>query len=325
MIIKYCQNCNKECHVPPTKEERFRYCSRECRAAGEQANVVVACSQCGKEVVKHKSRAERTRYCSRECLAIGRGYTQATPINCSICGKSFLGSKQRRTCSDECADRGRAGISRPSGIIIRQCDACGSKYHTRKCRQAKYCSKYCRTKDVARRATGKTRTSQVLPCDYCGQPVKKYRCRIANTGRVFCNNDCYHAWDSEYKQTPEMLERLAQSLANSLGKSSKIEQIVAQWLDSHGILYRPQVSIGPYIFDFEAGDVLVEVHGCYWHGCLEHRPPINKIQHRRVARDKSMQTYCSMREIPLLIIWEHDIRAGNFEALSSLLPANSRA
>ena len=100
---------------------------------------------------------------------------------------------------------------------------------------------------------------------------------------------------------------------------SGIERRVAEWLTEHGIQFEQQVKVHYSIIDFKIGDTLIEVNGCYWHGCAEHFPMITPMQQKRITRDKQLTTYCRKRGIPFLVIWEHDIRRNDFSALARLI------
>ncbi len=167
--------------------------------------------------------------------------------------------------------------------------------------------------------TGKTRTSRAVPCDYCGEPVRKFKSHIEARGHAFCNNQCYHEWDSWYKSQPEQQRKQAIRMAGMSRKTSKVEDRVAAWLDTHAITYERQAPLIHRSMDFRAGDAYIEVQGCYWHGCPDCFILQTPKQRKVMSRDKAKVTYCQRRGIPLYIIWEHDVRAGNFAALAPLL------
>jgi G:T-mismatch repair DNA endonuclease (very short patch repair protein) len=185
-------------------------------------------------------------------------------------------------------------------------------------RKGRYCSRPCSRADAGVRALGTIRTSQTIPCGYCGKAVKQFKSR-AHYRNTFCGADCYHAWDSLYKQTPVMKRKLALRNVALGSKPSGIERRVAEWLTSHGIQFEQQVKVHYSIIDFKVGDTLIEVNGCYWHACAEHFPMITPIQQKRITRDKRVATYCRKRGIPFLVIWEHDIRRDDFSALFGLI------
>jgi hypothetical protein len=247
---------------------------------------------------------------------------------CTNCNKIFLVKTLRQapmTCSQECRiqrrDQGLNSGRRNFATVI-PCATCGKEMMVPPCRIGikKTCSRKCFGIYATQSRTGKMRTSQQVKCDYCGSTTQRFASRIKNGSRQFCDNKCYHAWDSDYKRTPEMITVLTERAIKTLArKTSKVEDTVAAWLESQGVEHERQVRLRYWVIDFKCGDVYVEVNGCYWHGCIACHGEFNASQRDRQARDKGKQTYCKDRGIHLLTIWEHDIRRHNFTALSVLL------
>lgn len=150
--------------------------------------------------------------------------------------------------------------------------------------------------------------------------------RTNRSERQFCNNQCYHAWDAAYKATDEMRAKTAQRIADgAFGSTSKIEERVAEWMEQQGLTFEPQVRMWFRTVDFQVGAVVVEVNGCYWHGCPEHFPDPTPAQRQRQGRDAGLKTYCARHGLALITIWEHDIRAGDSSALLPLLDGTHAA
>lgn len=121
----------------------------------------------------------------------------------------------------------------------------------------------------------------------------------------------------------ERTRRLIES--GAINTVSGVEDKVAAWLDEQGIAYERQVRLWYCVADFKVGGTYVEVNGCYWHGCEAHCSTLNKYQRKRRARDAGLRTYCLKHGmIPLLVIWEHDVRARDFSSLSPLSPIPSK-
>lgn len=98
-----------------------------------------------------------------------------------------------------------------------------------------------------------------------------------------------------------------------------MEGIVAEHLTSMGVPFEQQVRVGViYLVDFRVGDTYIEVNGCYWHGCAQHFPELTDQQRRRIKRDEHLSRYLAKRNRPLIVIWEHDIKHGDFSALDHL-------
>jgi G:T-mismatch repair DNA endonuclease (very short patch repair protein)/endogenous inhibitor of DNA gyrase (YacG/DUF329 family) len=235
---------------------------------------------------------------------------------CEICGNPMRLSpnqeQRKRFCSKACQ-------SQSTKKIAVSCAVCGNLFQKYPSRETKYCSPHCKITGMIKTNTGSTRSSVIDQCGYCGRQIKRYKSRIQAYQNGFCSNECYHAWDSKYKQTPAMRRKLALRMIAQGSKPSGPEQRVAEWLRSNGIEFEQQVKVHYSIIDFKVGDTLIEVNGCYWHACAEHHPMITPAQQKRVRRDKTLATYCRKRGIPLLVIWEHDIKRNDFSALSVLL------
>lgn len=253
-----------------------------------------------------------------EDMSITKLYTRT----CTQCNMSFQsGNRKAKICSEEC----RKAMYRTMGLkqhkrVERTCNYCGCAFIVRTCRPGKYCSRLCGNKAKAKANIGAVRTSRWEPCNYCGKAVKRYKSRTHR--RAFCNEGCYHAWDSWYKSQPEQQRKHAERALKSLqAGTSKVEDAVAEWLDRHGISYERQVAVVRYSMDFRVGNAFVEVQGCYWHGCPHCYTLLTPKQQKRLSRDKAKYTYCRKRDIPLFYIWEHDVRKGDFSALMPLVVA----
>jgi G:T-mismatch repair DNA endonuclease (very short patch repair protein) len=326
MLLRPCKQCGKTMKVPPTKEQSKFFCNTACRYAA--THFIATCQQCGTQYEELTVRRGRSRYCSRECQIRGISASNLLPpqsVMCSVCGRSFetVGSKKlaHKTCSPECANKARGQTTAPSKKIQVPCDECGAMMERFPSRinPRNYCSRQCRGAANTRLNTGVQRTSTITTCLYCGKPVKKFRSRLRDTDRAFCNNACYHAWDALYKSTPDMLARLCERLRDNFGKPSKLEDRVAQWLNDNGLPYERQTTLNVYSMDFKVGHAYIEVQGCYWHGCPACNLLYTPRQQQQQAKDRSKATYCRKRNIPLLTIWEHDIEHNNFSALAPLL------
>jgi endogenous inhibitor of DNA gyrase (YacG/DUF329 family) len=322
MFLRACKNCGKEMRLPPSRPNQV-FCSKECKRV--YSNITFRCEQCGKEYVGHRSTEKRTRFCSSECRNIGVGLSntlESQIVNCKICGSPFSANGRarisRRTCSKECQRVAQAKREEQSPKKVKmKCLGCDKEFLAFLCRAPyrKYCSKPCRAKNAPR---NKKKTI-ITECAYCAAPLQRFRSRIIEYGQQFCDTKCYHAWDKEYKSTPKMLESLTKRLAEGFGKPSKMEDKVADWLTQHNIAFERQVLLKVYVMDFQIGGAYLEVNGCYWHGCPTCEPTLTPRQKRRSDRDRSLSTYCARRNIPLLTIWEHDIKRGDFSALLPLL------
>lgn len=317
-IFTPCVVCGKPLRVFPSNAHRKRYCSHECRKV---LRVTKNCPTCGKAFEELITGAERAKYCSRPCAlrGIGKNNSEQAQIEktCPVCSKVFTSrrSLKQKTCSSECANFLRGVSERGNDSRIDcQCKKCGQTFRVlpSRARTRQFCSRKCAQ-------SGREKTGPICKCAYCEAEIRKSNCRANRSEQVFCNNQCYHAWDKQYKNTPAMRERLKQ---RNLGNPSisQVENRVARWLDKHKIQYERQSQFHKYYWaDFKVGEVYIEVNGCYWHGCPEHFPNPNSLQKQRIGRDKRVAGLCKRKGISLLVIWEHDIKKKNFDALKSLL------
>lgn len=102
---------------------------------------------------------------------------------------------------------------------------------------------------------------------------------------------------------------------------SDMERAVMTELQRRGIRYECQVKIGGfYTVDFRIGWTLLEVNGCWVHGCPACYPRLRPHQAKRRNRDARLASYCRHRNIPLVTIWAHEIVAHDFRALAAIDP-----
>ena len=91
-------------------------------------------------------------------------------------------------------------------------------------------------------------------------------------------------------------------------QDTAIEVYVAQSLDIQDIEYEPQKRIGYYIADFyiPSRNTVLEVNGCYWHGCES--CGFNSAWHsKRRLKDKRRTTYLINKGYTVVVIWEHQL------------------
>lgn len=127
-----CGHCSKPCQRPVTRGQKPRWCSPECKQAGNQKN---SCIECGSAGVRRDSvrcsacksaqllafeqqrkadarAARRRRALSRQSRAAQGSVSASTKaqITCAICTTKFIATwwgeqSTSRTCSDTCAAR----------------------------------------------------------------------------------------------------------------------------------------------------------------------------------------------------------------------------
>jgi len=115
-------------------------------------------------------------------------------------------------------------------------------------------------------------------------------------------------------------------------KESKIEKKVRLFLEQEGYPYIQEYGItykNRYkSYDFYISDgvnytFLVEVHGDYWHAYDYHQgteshSKLSKIQKKNLRNDKLKEKIAKEKGLPLLVIWETDIKR-NFRKIKKEL------
>lgn len=61
-----CEVCGEEFEYYPSKYDK-RFCSHKCQGEKLKDKVTLTCEQCGDEYIEHPSREERSRFCSKDC------------------------------------------------------------------------------------------------------------------------------------------------------------------------------------------------------------------------------------------------------------------
>lgn len=107
--------------------------------------------------------------------------------------------------------------------------------------------------------------------------------------------------------------------SSAISGNTSIEIIVAQTLETLNVDFEPQKQIGPYFVDFFIEDkgLVVEVMGCFWHGCLQCGHDTEKDQAKR-AKDKKRNAYLVKCGYKVHYIWEHDIKQGLIDVMDVL-------
>lgn len=130
--------------------------------------------------------------------------------------------------------------------------------------------------------------------------------------------------DFEYRR--KMIDTVRESRSRQVFpfKDTKPERLVQDWLDSKGVFYVPHVicrwmqTRHQWDLYLPRDKLLIEVNGCYWHGCSACFPD-KKIgrfdsvisQYKMVARQRGWD---------VLVLWEHDIKSGfAFNLLGSFI------
>jgi very-short-patch-repair endonuclease len=127
-----------------------------------------------------------------------------------------------------------------------------------------------------------------------------------------CQKDLSHEWEAliynrtaGYGGCPHCREM----------SGSALEDFFAHLLDTEHILYERQKSIGPWHVDFYLPEhaVILEVQGCYWHGCLQCGYDTEMHRDKR-RRDSQRKRYLHWKKYQIEEIWEHELHQ-NAEAI----------
>lgn len=116
---------------------------------------------------------------------------------------------------------------------------------------------------------------------------------------------------------PETRAKMIQGVIENMAKcgrdarvyfNTKPELAVKAKLDAAGIGYSQQEPLFGRLWDFaiHSKRMLIEVDGCYWHGCPKHHPDRAGITARRDAERDAAARSAGWK---VYRIWEHDITA----------------
>ena len=147
-VSKKCIHCGKVYLVSPSKQEKSKFCSRECMQKSKSTAKEYDCKNCG---IKFTSPKKKT-FCSRKCY-LENVMRERVSLKCGNCGKEYIKPKGEETkfCSRECAfvaqssglleipSNGRKGFRKDlnpnyffksslEADYARYCDAIGKKY-----------------------------------------------------------------------------------------------------------------------------------------------------------------------------------------------------
>lgn len=108
---------------------------------------------------------------------------------------------------------------------------------------------------------------------------------------------------------PDERSRLSR-ICSSKSRNTTPERLFAAHLRLMGVLFEQQFYVEghPHAYDFFLPEMnlIVEVDGCYWHGCPTHYP----LQTKNRATDKSNEEFAVLFGYKLERIWECEILEG---------------
>ncbi len=114
-------------------------------------------------------------------------------------------------------------------------------------------------------------------------------------------------------------------------RDTKIEVLTRSHLHFLGVSFRKHAEIVGmrrlgifHQFDvmLPARRMVIEVDGCYWHGCRKHIKKQNGMHKRNRARDRKIDRAACSLGWKVIRLWEHEIKVGDFSKLRiALSPA----
>jgi G:T-mismatch repair DNA endonuclease (very short patch repair protein) len=116
------------------------------------------------------------------------------------------------------------------------------------------------------------------------------------------------------------------SQSNRYNVMNSIELLVNNELIKRNMNFEPSVILNHKQYDFgnKLYRILLEVHGDYWHanpnlfGEGDNKRKINNMQQKKIARDIEKKEWAESHNMKLFIIWETDIRMGNFSVIDDI-------
>jgi DNA mismatch endonuclease (patch repair protein) len=95
------------------------------------------------------------------------------------------------------------------------------------------------------------------------------------------------------------------------GEDTSIEKFVEECLIEAGLNFKKQKAIRFINVDMFLPDhnIVIQVHGCYWHACSKCYPagPKNNIQRKNIEKDKVANEIIEKAGYKLFEIWAHEI------------------
>jgi hypothetical protein len=124
---------------------------------------------------------------------------------------------------------------------------------------------------------------------------------IGSIKKTYCETDFADRLSvigkERYQNDPKVREILH---ADRQFKNSKLNDLIAQKLDSFEIKYEREFRIANYKFDFKIGNILFEVNGDYWHSIPENKS-------NDLAKATIINTYYP--EYQIRVMWESEIKS----------------
>ncbi len=250
---------------------------------------------------------------------------------CPICGKSYDADSKRlkfgrqTTCSRACSYSLRARKRSNRQMLI--CAVCGKQFSRSPAKiKGKYGASFCsRSCHYAGRTAGISRRTVTKPYVY----TEAGRAAMSEHGRRVCAERKRTGNYGHSEATRRLLSKTtaAAIAAGKVPVISQIEYVVAEELRRRGFNFIHQYAIrdalGRFacVFDFLLPDLglFLEVNGTYWHADPRFYPngPINTHQRRTAASWERKTRMAASLGLPIVSIWEYDIRQNAAQAVSA--------
>lgn len=166
----------------------------------------------------------------------------------------------------------------------------------------------------------------------CRQRMKESKKRFfANGGKVWNKNRARTELEKQHiseavkkaMASPEIKEKMIQGSRNkSFGKVSSLEKVFRDEFKKRGInfewnyettfgikeSYHNRIYYHKADFYLPDKDLIIEINGCYWHGCPLHYSNPSERQKERIIRDNDLRQYLLGQGFNVLIVWEHELK-----------------
>jgi G:T-mismatch repair DNA endonuclease (very short patch repair protein) len=294
------------------------------------------CGSCNKPLYVVPSKLVHNNFCNKKCIADSLRFAEQPTRVCNNCSKIFPVRShgiRNKSCSYECSVEFR------TNSIERQCETCGKELgplHPSSTRR--FCDRVCSGKSMEVRV--------MMTCMQCHEE-KEMRPSQAAWAIFTCSGKCLLAyrktneayrlqrnanlsaaiktkWSKEVAWAKAARLRLSKRSSDLMkewnhNKPSSAEALLISILDEIAFAYDTQHQVQSdmygcvkcYDFLLPTLNVLVEVHGTYWHADPRKYPDRNKWTHtqRHNRANDEMKATIALVEAKqrLLIVWEEDL------------------
>jgi G:T-mismatch repair DNA endonuclease (very short patch repair protein) len=96
--------------------------------------------------------------------------------------------------------------------------------------------------------------------------------------------------------------------ANRRRKASSLEKNIHAILKEEGISFMKEKTVGRCHADICIGNTLLELNGCWWHGCARCFPKPTKTQREAMSKDARRYYFFKKLGFNVEIIWECELK-----------------